>query len=667
MMNRFIFYFLLLSGTIVHSENLIDSLNHLLLRIPETEKAAVYNQLSRLMMEKSSEKCKKYAESALETAIKFNNTKEEANAYHNIGAFFFTNSQYPTALDDFQLALEKHTKIENKKGMAMAMNGIGLVYEVEANYTEALIYFEKSLRMMEQIGYKEGKAGVLNNIAKIYLNLKNYDKALEYLNKNLSLNEQNKNSEEVISCLNNISSVYVEKGEYDIPLKNYLTILNFQKEVGNKYGMAITLHNIAEIYSKQHNFKKALENYLQSLSYCREVNNMNSTSAILSELGLLYFIQGENKKALDYIHESQEIALRLKLKNQISTNLLTFSQIFEKQGNYKQALDYFKQSKSISDSIFSQSLHEQLAHFQNNFEIFNKNKEISLLKKETEIRDLVIHKQKFTLWVFFIISSLLLLISILVFSRYKTKQRLSKILEVTNTELHESNVAKERMFSLLAHDLKNPISAIYGLSHFMHAETEHLNPHDTKEYLDQISVSSKGMLDVIENVMQWTLLRKGQYKNQDENIHLQDLVNQVFQFFSAYALKKNIILISEIPQTIQLFNDKNMLHAVIRNLVSNAIKFSNKNGQIIVSYLEKKDSIEISVTDQGVGISKENIRKITDPEKVFTTLGTNKEKGSGLGLMLCREWLLKKDSLLILVSEPGKGTQAIIRIPQTHL
>lgn len=666
MVNRFVFYFLLLYRTIAHSEHLIDSLNHALATVPEAEKAAVYNQLSRLMMEKSSEKCKKYAESALEIAVKYNNIKEEANAYHNMGAFYFTNSQYPIALDDFRLALEKHTKIENPKGMAMAMNGIGLVYEVEANYTEALNYFEKSLRVMEQIGYEEGKAGVLNNIAKIYLNLKNYDKSLEYLNKNLKLNELTKNSEEVISCLNNISSVYVEKGEYDVPLKNYLTILNFQKEAGNKYGIAITLHNIAEIYSKQHDFKKALENYLQSLSYCKEVNNMSSTSAILSELGQLYLTRGETIKALNYVNESHEIALNLKLKNQISTNLLIFSQIYEKQGNYKQALDYFKQSKSISDSIFSQSLHEQLAQFQNKYDLFNKDREISLLRKEKEIQELFIHKQKYTLWFFITVCILFLLISILVFNRYKTKQRLFKVLKSTNIELHESNAAKDRIFSLLAHDLKNPISAIYGISHFMSSELDHIKTQELKEYLEQISTSSKGTLEVIENVMQWTLIRKGQHKHEVMEIQLNDTVNHVFQLFSTEVKKKNILLTSTVDPLITIVSDRNMINTVLRNVISNAIKFSRKNGQITVGANQKNGFWEIFITDNGVGISKENIEKILNPEKVYTTLGTSKEKGSGLGLMLCIEWLHKKEGDLTITSTEDKGTTIIIKIPTTH-
>lgn len=662
-MKYIIYIIFFLYSVTSYSFKLEDSIYKNLPKIQKTDNPIIYNQLSRSLIESNPELCKIYADTALYLAKLNTNVVEEGKAYQNIGTYYFKKSEFHSALEFFNLARAKFLLINDKKGVAMALNGIGVIYDTEGDYIQSLKYFKNALQLMEEVDFLEGKAGVLNNIAKIYYNLKDYKQSLFYLNENLKIAEESKNQDQIISALNNINIVYLEQGDYYTSLDNYLKILNSQRKSNNKYDVARSLINIGGIHSTLKNYTEALKCYKEALVLCMEAKDLPTESSVYKEIGNVYFFQGDYNLALTYVEKSLNIANKLKLKRQAWSSYKLISEIYEKIGNHKQALENYKRYSSISDSIFSNDLKKQITDFQKKYEIANKDREIKILKKEKEIQELEINKKTNTLISVVIIFSLIIISGVLLFNRYRTKQNLSRILKVANIELIESNATKDKMFSLLAHDLKNPVSAIYGLTNHIRQEYNQIEKSVILNFLDQISDSAKSVLDVIENTVQWSLVKRSKWDTNIEKVKINALITNVFQLFSVSANRKGIHLISELDNELEFITDINMLNTVFRNIISNAIKFTPKNGTIKISAQVSEKRISISVKDTGVGISEENISRILDSKQHFSLLGTSKEKGSGLGLLLSKELIETYEGTIKIQSQVGSGTTVIIEFP----
>lgn len=262
--------------------------------------------------------------------------------------------------------------------------------------------------------------------------------------------------------------------------------------------------------------------------------------------------------------------------------------------------------------------------------------------------------------------------------------RLFKDLELKNRELHQqinirketeiklqrytkelqvSNATKDKFFSIIAHDLRSPYLGLKGYSEILLNEFESLKKKEIKNYISIISNSINRQFEFLTDLLEWARVQTGKFIPQPERILLRDNVSKVIETFSLSINQKNINIINKIDDTIKIFSDKDLLNLVLRNLLSNAIKFTYKNGSIIVSCESKNNIVEISVADNGVGISKENMDKIFRIDVPHSTEGTAKEKGTGLGLILCKEIIEKNGSKIWVESEKSKGSIFTFTLP----
>lgn len=245
------------------------------------------------------------------------------------------------------------------------------------------------------------------------------------------------------------------------------------------------------------------------------------------------------------------------------------------------------------------------------------------------------------------------------------KQYEEKLRE-SEQELIELNRSKDRLFSIIAHDLKSPFTALLGFSEMMYEEAETLSQEEVKLFSGNINKVAKNVHELLENLLHWSRFQTGNFSYNAEKIDLGNVVKEVFNLYSNIALSKNINLINEITdnsEEIFVYGDNGMLNLSLRNLIGNGIKFTNEHGSVTVKALREKDSVRISVIDTGVGMKQANISKLFKVDVPFTTQGTGKEKGTGLGLILCREMIEKNNGKLSIISEPGKGSNFSFTIP----
>ncbi len=224
-------------------------------------------------------------------------------------------------------------------------------------------------------------------------------------------------------------------------------------------------------------------------------------------------------------------------------------------------------------------------------------------------------------------------------------------------ELHELNKSKDKFFSIIAHDLRSPFYGLLGLTNILKSEYEELPPDETKAYLNELYSSTSNLYTLIENLLEWSRIQSGNMTFQPGEIDFKELVEEVISVLHQTAQLKSISIENCINNCLMIYADWAMIRSVMQNFISNAIKFTHKGGSIIIS-CSKIDSekVEVKVKDTGIGMSEEKISKLFRIDENTSSPGTNKEKGTGLGLLLCKEIVEKHGSTINVTSEIGKGT-----------
>lgn len=235
------------------------------------------------------------------------------------------------------------------------------------------------------------------------------------------------------------------------------------------------------------------------------------------------------------------------------------------------------------------------------------------------------------------------------------KETEEKLKQYAN-QLEASNAAKDKFFSIISHDLKSPFSALLGYSEFLVEDYEDLDEKEKQEFIFNIYDVAKNVFSLLENLLQWSRIQTGRIEINPENFSICALIDKVYNLFKETAQSKKIDLKLGLDENCLVYGDENATYTVLRNLVSNALKFTAAEGTITISTRYKKENVEVSITDTGVGISEEDQKKIFKIDSHHTTIGTNKEKGTGLGLILSKELVEKNGGEIRIDSTIGKGT-----------
>ena len=229
--------------------------------------------------------------------------------------------------------------------------------------------------------------------------------------------------------------------------------------------------------------------------------------------------------------------------------------------------------------------------------------------------------------------------------------------------LEELNAAKDKLFSIVAHDVRGPLGNLKFMIQLMELKGINFGSDDFYHNLDRIKSSTDEILNLLENLLYWSRSQVGTLKCVPEEFKLEEIVRENISLLQPNADAKKISLINEVENGIELWADRNMVRTIFRNLVSNAIKFTPEKGKVVLKAKVKSTMVEISVADNGVGIPKDKISLIFSDSGYFTSYGTNREKGSGLGLQLCRSFTQMNKGKFYVESEVGKGSVFYFTIP----
>lgn len=243
-------------------------------------------------------------------------------------------------------------------------------------------------------------------------------------------------------------------------------------------------------------------------------------------------------------------------------------------------------------------------------------------------------------------------------------QRQNALIQEQNTQLQELNASKDRFFSILSHDLRSPFTGLLGLTQVLAEEVDSYKKEQIKTFATKMRDSAEDFYELLNNLLTWSRIQRGMIEFHPQTLPLKDAVNRIVALFLPNADQKQITLEQLISEGMEVQADLNMLNAVLRNLISNALKFTHPGGTITLSARPKGGCVEMSVADTGIGIAAEHLPKLFRIDTSYKRRGTEQESGTGLGLIFCKEFIERHGGKISVDSQVGKGTTFTFTLPK---
>jgi signal transduction histidine kinase len=237
------------------------------------------------------------------------------------------------------------------------------------------------------------------------------------------------------------------------------------------------------------------------------------------------------------------------------------------------------------------------------------------------------------------------------------------MLKQQNLELKKINNTKNKLYSILTHDLKNPLSAVYSFSELLLRRKNKISEEKVEKYLKTINQGSEESLNLLENMTNWAIVQSKDIVVKKESLQTKELIQTVLDYLDASLKEKEITLHTFYDESLAINSDRNMLNTILRNLVSNAIKYSTRKSDIILKIEETPEDTKFSISDSGIGISQKEQKYLFDKSITFQTKGTEQENGTGLGLVICKEFIERLNGTIWVESDSGKGATFLFTIP----
>jgi signal transduction histidine kinase len=387
-------------------------------------------------------------------------------------------------------------------------------------------------------------------------------------------------------------------------------------------------------------------------------------------LGSLFGVLGQQDSALFYLHRSLRIAQQGGFRHLELEVYDELAQLHAGIGSYASAYNWLLRYDTVYKAVFNERQSEQIAQLHARYEQELSEREIEQLQSESQTQKML---NKIFFIFFVVIVTLVIIITINLRSRKITNQQLAeRNIQISNAleklsesekELQKLNKSKDRIFSVVAHDLRNPVAAVTGFSELLYDNFEQFTVETQKEYLLQITQGTQRIQNLLENMLVWARSQMHAVKYEPATLKVKRILDDSVKELKANLDHKKVTCVLKIDRRHEIFADKAMVNTVFRNLIMNAVKFSFPGGKIHINSTLVNGVCQISVSDEGIGIQPEIQEKLFNSNEVVSTPGTTGESGSGLGLVICSEFLERNKGSITVESEPGNGATFVIALP----
>lgn len=593
-----------------------------------------------------------YYNKALEIRQTMKAKSDIAYSLSNIGSTYWQSAKYPQALEYYFQALDIRENIGNKADIAKSLSNIGLIYKELSDYEKATEYQKKALAIYQSIGNKALTASTLNQIGNAYWAAENLELALESHMQALRIRQEIGDENAAAASMNNIGLIYRDLQQFDKAISFFNDAIASNRKSGNRQALGLALNNLGDTYDRCRKAELSINQYNEALSIFEAMNDKRSIAITAQNIGQFYFGTKQYEKSKSFFTKALKLAQEINDIEIIKNVSFDNFQLFEATKETAKALESFKLYNAYRDSISnSKSLHRMM-ELQSLYEINVKQKEIELLKSKEEYNTLKISHQQRQLTLIGIGMIALLILCVVTFISYQNKKRANEMLRKT--------------FSIIAHDLRSPVATLSSLTSMLNQNDIELNENERNELIKNSEQLTHSTLQLLETLLEWSHTQNGKIVEYNpENLNVKMVADEVINASEIIAKNKDLTIVNKIEtNNLQVFADHKGMLLILRNLIANAIKFSHKGGEILISASENTDNVIVSVKDFGTGIAPTDLKRIVEGLNSDSKQGTMKEKGFGMGMRFCVDFVHANKGQIWAESEEGKFTEFYFSLPK---
>lgn len=608
------------------------------------------------------------------------------------------------------ILLDEAVVIHDLEAQAKILKEMGLLRLIHLyDYDVAMDCFMKALVIEDSLGLKQDQVFTYLAIAQVMEGAGNLHKSAEALQTAEHINEQFKNIPTLVYILNrqgkisallgeideafekyeyvlrykddidpkieanarfNQAHLHTLSGDYDKALETHKRALSLRRSIGDKRNEALSLNDIGELYRLMKNDEKALANHVVALEIRQGLNDKKGLSQSYNNIGILYYQQKNFERSVANLRLALAAAQDVEAQEEMRTSYDYLSLCFKELGDFKSALEHRELFTALYDLIEQEQNEQHLVDKKNGYDLGKIEVQVEKLESIRAQREKEIEAQKQFRNFLFALIALSLIVVVLTLYLYIVKQRSNRVLKAAhakvreqNLELKDLNATKDKFFSIISHDLKGPLNSLTSFSSLLINHTDSLSKDEIRMLAKDLDKSLKNLFTLLENLLEWSRSQTGNIEFKPEPFDLSSLLEQNKSLLQTQAQNKNITIENSSGNPMQIYAHKHSVNTVIRNLISNAIKFTPEGGHITLGMKPEPNKVIIFIKDTGVGMSAEVMQKLFRIDAKHTTKGTADEKGTGLGLILCKEFIEKNGGTIWVESEANKGSVFYFSLP----
>jgi signal transduction histidine kinase len=614
----------------------IDSLQNTLKdeNISDTRRIELLNQLSLYLTMTDSRRALETTNEAINLATEINDEKGLANAYRNLSiVYFYYDANYSISMEYLQKALDIFNNIGDSIGIGNCYISLGHAYRSIHDTEKELEYHSKSYGIFDRLNIAE-RIGVTSlNLGESYLNNDETDKSRYFLDYAIKINDSIKKQTTLSTC-------YKAKGMLELKQKNY--------------------EQAEALFTKALKISDKLGENSQKIATIESMIN----------LAQLYKLKGEPQLQLTYLGKAAEFSQKYYLISYLQSIYTELILFYSSSNNQSAVQKYISEYKTVSDSIASRQYNDRSNQIKSIIQVHELEKEKQKLEEFNLVQNERLRIRNLIIIVVFLSVSVLIWLLISISRKNKKITEVNRILnsqreliETQRQHLEELNNTKDKFFSIVAHDLRSPLISLKLFSDLLIDQIDSSSMEEIKTMGNNLQSTVDNAIKMTDNLLTWARLQMNDFEVRPEKINLAELVTDICELYKETAEKKGIDLVCSVDKTLSVKGDKNQIAFIIRNLINNALKFTDKGGFVrLTSDSISEAELQISVTDNGTGISenlRENIFHIGKKQSISGTAG---ETGTGLGLILSNEFIKLNNGSMEVESQPGQGSTFKIRL-----
>ncbi len=632
------------------------------------------------------------------------NVKQDFGLFEQKADSCLTVKDNDCALINYQLALSMANEVnERAKITAIGIKIAQLNFRL-GELDEAYKLYNTSLRLSIEQGLENERAKSLKGLADIYWRYGDNVKSISTIIKSIEIFNQLKDTSSFIEASNVLAEIYTSVGNTTDAAKIYDDMLNIAIATKDTINIAKNYEYKGVIYFFDKDYNKAIDYYSRALKLNVKTNRKLAAGINNGNIGEAYCKMGEYTKALNYFDKAVEIEKQFNFNSGLIFLYYSIGETYTLLEKYNKGQDYYRQSIDLmdqigetrekqhvysliadnyarqknfnkaftyhqlyaqeKDSLFNVTKNNQLEEIKAKYEIEKRDQENYFLASENKIKekDLAL-KQDIIKWQKLVVILLFIFLAVAVY--------LSIRLYNNRKLLKKANIAKDKLFGIVAHDLKGPIGNIKILVELLSSnDLNKVNTAERDQIISYLQTSSQSVSILLNDLLAWSISQQEGFVFKPIRVNLLKCIQQTITLFNYQIKDKNLEMVNEVSSAIFVFVDYDVLSTIIRNLLSNSIKFTENGGKIVFSAsirrIRNKSLVEFTINDNGIGISKEKIATLKSANHFMSTDGTANEKGSGLGINMIKEFVRGSNGEFDIESTPKKGTTITVRLPASN-